>query len=318
MQQLQSVLYGTAFSYVDVTHLVKKLCAVHNAKDGHVFYYIPKTDPSRSALFGDPLYGISKHIKLGARIFEANDGLLLDNALTFVMVIKTPRDFWHLVGQHMTDSRRALGILHQHLIIEHGSLHEEYPEQEMVASFLPTHAQVLELGGNIGRNSLVIASIADQLLVLESDAQTASKLIHNRDLNHFSFPVESSALSDKRLIQKGWETKTSPDEKSDGVGWTPVRSITYKELRHKYSTFVPDTLVVDCEGALYQILKDGESILDNIKLIIIENDYLEASQKRFVDFVFQRHGFVLAYSHHGGLPTHPCNSCFYQVFVKNV
>ena len=67
--------------------------------------------------------------------------------------------------------------------------------------------KVLEIGGNIGRNSLIIASILKHdtnFVTLECDKNIATQLKENRDLNHFKFHIENSALSKRNLIQKGF------------------------------------------------------------------------------------------------------------------
>jgi FkbM family methyltransferase len=75
--------------------------------------------------------------------------------------------------------------------------------------YLTGNEKILEIGGNIGRNSLVIASIlnTNNFVSLECDVTISQQLTENRDLNKFSFHIESAALSNRKLIQKGWDTK---------------------------------------------------------------------------------------------------------------
>ena len=67
------------------------------------------------------------------------------------------------------------------------------------------HEKVLEIGGNIGRNTLVIASIlnSSNLVTLECNLESCNQLNENKNLNKFSFFIENSALSAKKLIQIG-------------------------------------------------------------------------------------------------------------------
>ena len=44
-----------------------------------------------------------------------------------------------------------------------------------------------------------------------------------------------------------------------------------------------NVLVVDCEGALYYILKDEPEFLNGFETIIIENDFLIITHKEFVN-----------------------------------
>ena len=71
-----------------------------------------------------------------------------------------------------------------------------------------------------------------------------------------------------------------------------------------------DTLVVDCEGALYYILKEEPEFLNGFKTIIIENDFIDITHKEFVDEEFKRYDFRNVYSIPGGFG--PCYNFFYQ------
>ncbi len=66
---------------------------------------------------------------------------------------------------------------------------EELPEQKMVVRYLSGSEKVLEIGSNIGRNSLIIASIIDNnnFLTLESDTTIFNQLNENKNINIFIF-----------------------------------------------------------------------------------------------------------------------------------
>ena len=208
-----------------------------------------------------------------------------------------------------------LQTIHSKLQINHGSLDDELPEQKMSVKYLTGNEKVLEIGGNIGRNSLVIASILknnSDFVSLECDVNIANQLIENRDLNHFNFHVENSALSKRKLIQKNWDTIPS-DTLEEGYTW--VNTITLDELKCKYKINF-DTLVLDCEGAFYYILMDMPEILDNVKLIIMENDYYEKSKKEFVDETLLKNNFYVAHQEAGGWG--PCYHNFFEVWKKYI
>jgi hypothetical protein len=101
-------------------------------------------------------------------------------------------------------------------------------------------------------------------------------------------------------------------------GFTSVNIISYAELQKKYNIKF-DTLAVDCEGALYYILLDMPEILENIKLIMMENDYYNELHKKYVDQVLYAHGFNVVYTEplvgHEGLFPHTQQD-FYQVWKK--
>jgi FkbM family methyltransferase len=217
----------------------------------------------------------------------------------------------------------ALAEIHSQLNLLYGSFLEEYPEQLMAVRFIPSNAHVLELGGNVGRNSCVIAKILDNsmnLVTLESSPSIAKQLVENRDWNGLAFFVEAAALSKVPLIQNAWITvpgSVCPK------GYFPVKTISFEELQKKYDIEF-DVLVADCEGALYQILKDDESLLQNIKLILVENDYHndpKGNQYKFTKEVFKRNGYKLIYSEPGApsavvLFPYTIN-LFYQVWAKD-
>ena len=183
----------------------------------------------------------------------------------------------------------------------------------MVVRYLTGNEKVLEIGGNIGRNSLVIASILENqknLVTLESHPDIAKALHENRDLNNSNFQIESSALSNRKLIQKGWDTVPS-DTLQDGWNW--INTVTFSELKNKYNIDF-DTLVLDCEGAFYYILQDMPEILNNINLIIMENDYCDISKKIYIDEILIKNNFNVDYTESGGWG--PCYNNFFEVWKK--
>ncbi len=171
----------------------------------------------------------------------------------------------------------------------------------------------MEIGGNIGRNSLVIASIVDNnnFVSLECDENIAEQLKENRDINGYTFHIEKSALSKRKLIQKGWDTKPSDDLEPD-YKW--INTINLDELNSKYN-IIFDTLVLDCEGAFYYILVDMPEILNNIQLIIMENDYYDISHKLYVDSVLEKYNFYNDYKEAGGWGC--CYNNFFEVWKKS-
>lgn len=209
---------------------------------------------------------------------------------------------------------KKLQRIHSDHSLLHGSFSDEYPEQVMAVMFITKNDHVLEIGGNIGRNSCVIASIlknSANLVVVESDPDTAAILLENRDLNGFVFQIEDSAISEVPLIQKDWNTIPS---NTMLPGYFSVKTITYGELKAKYNLQF-NVLVADCEGALYYILNDDESLLDDVETIIVENDYTDRDHYDTVRMKFQAHGFKLVYNKAGGWG--PCFNVFYQVWLKS-
>jgi FkbM family methyltransferase len=217
----------------------------------------------------------------------------------------------------MNNITLILNTLHNKLKLNHGSFSEEYPEQVMAAMYIKPDDIVLELGGNIGRNSCIIASLlkdSKNLTVFESDPRTAILLNENRVLNNLNFNIEDCAISKSELYQSHWDTKPvdmlTDNEK---MSWQKIKTITWDEIKGKYN--VPfDTLVVDCEGALFYILKEEPDFLQHFKKIIIENDFHFLEHKTFVDKEFARYNFNRVYYKDGGFG--PCYNFFYEVWEK--
>jgi len=212
-----------------------------------------------------------------------------------------------------------LQTIHSRLRILRGSFRDELPEQRMSVRYLCGNEKVLELGSNIGRNSMVIASIlndSSNLVTLESDPKSIYILQQNKQINNMNFHIENAALSTRKLVQRGWETfpsETVPPRHQ------AVNIISFRELQTKYNMNF-DTLVADCEGALYYILLDMPEILEHVRLLIMENDYSNHLHKQYVDEVLHAHNFSVVYAEalvgHEGVFPHTRNE-FFQVWKRN-
>ena len=289
------IYYGVTNNNMDVTDICK--AKIINNK-----LIIPSGDANRANIFTDPLVGIHKYI-----IIE-NNGIITEYDEYVQIKINTLTNEIETVND--TDINNKLSDIHSKLKINHGSLNDELPEQKMVVRYLTGNEKVLEIGGNIGRNTMVIASIVNDLVTLECDPTIANQLTENRDLNNFKFHIECAALSNRKLIQRGWDTIPS-DTLLDGYNW--VNTITLEAFKNKYNIAF-DTLVLDCEGAFYYILMDMPQILENINLIIMENDYHNIEHKQYIDDVLLQNNFKVDYSEQGGWG--PCYNNFFEVWKK--
>ena len=292
-----TIYYGIENNNIDVTHTTLTKCVKNN------ILRIPNNDHIRLSIFKiDPTPYVVKSIF----IHDKEHKLIgeYDHTENIEINLETNEIF--------CGGPKRLSELHNKLKLNFGSFTEEYPEQLMVSRYLKGGEKVLEIGGNIGRNSLVIASIVnnDNFVCLESDLNIANTLKHNRDINNFKFHIEPSALSKRKLIQKGWDTIAS-DVILDG--YAEINITSYDTLKDKYNINF-DTLVLDCEGAFYYILLDMPEILDNIKLIIMENDYYNHEHKVFIDEVLTKNNFYIDYVESGGWG--PCSHNFYEVWMR--
>lgn len=304
--------YGHGDFFTDITESINKRSRINK------YIVIPITDIARTFVHGDPFPGTLKKIKIvfeDQPVFIHHNQSCIINTITNEIKINDPRYFWNVIGKYLEIPESKLREMHRVMPFSFGTLQEEYPEQLMSIMYLDSESKVLEIGGNVGRNSCIIASILSDdknLVVLECCDEYANQLKQNKDQNNLNFSIEVSALSKVPLIQKEWNTQISDIEYP---GWKKVNTITYDEIEKKYN-IIFDTFVLDCEGAFYQILKDDPECLKNIKTIIIENDFQTIEHKIYVDEVLASYGFVSVYRNSGGWG--PCYSKFYEVFIRNM
>jgi FkbM family methyltransferase len=294
------ILYGIPTNNIDVT----SVCLSKLMHDGIIT--IPSGDANRAAYFTDPIFGtLKKIIIINNEITTTYDSIYTIKINLLNNTINT------IIDKDVINNK--LENIQNNLKIKYGSFNEELPEQKMAIRYLNGNENVLEIGGNVGRNSLIIASILknnNNFLTLESDINIAKQLTENRDLNNFNFHIECAALSNRKLIQRGWDTIPS-DTLIDGYNW--VNTISLDELNNKYN-IIFDTLILDCEGAFYYILMDMPKILNNINLIIMENDYLDISHKKYIDEILTKNNFHVDYVEEGGWG--PCFNNFFEVWKK--
>ena len=294
------IYYGIFTNSIDVT----SICMTRLNKNNIIT--IPAGDLNRDSCFTDPIFCVVK------KIIILNDNIVTEYDECLQVKINVLDNTITTVNESIVNNK--LTNIHSKLKINHGTFNDELPEQKMVTRYLTGTEKVLEIGGNIGRNSLIIASILQNgtnLVVLESDTNIANQLTENKILNNFNFHVESSALSNRKLIQQGWETKPSNTLQA-GYKW--VKTITLENLKTKYNIEF-DTLVLDCQGAFYYILMDIPELLNNINLIIMENNYHNIEHKNYIDKILTNNNFVVDYVESGGWG--PCYDNFFEVWKKN-
>lgn len=89
------------------------------------------------------------------------------------------------------------------LSILHGSFDEELVEQNLSVKYIKPDDHVLEIGGNMGRNALIISSILNNekhFVTMEPNFHFYEKLKENRDVNKKTFNIENSALSTTPIL----------------------------------------------------------------------------------------------------------------------
>ena len=306
------VEYGIDGKYLNVTNIALEFCVNNNILS------LPSGDHQRAMIFGDPLPNILKNISItidnNQVIYPDTESISIDvSKIKISEILSSISNDRSWYNRSLNNPIERLSLIHKNLIFLGGNIKDEYPEQVMVATYLNPDAKVLEIGSNIGRNTLTIATILynqNNLVTLECDQNTCKLLRQNMRVNHYDFHIEESALSYRKLIQKGWDTIPS---ETLLPGYTPVNCVTYQELESKYNIQF-DTLVADCEGALFYILTDYPDMLNNLKLIIMENDYHNITHKSYVDSVLLTKGFKRIFFQAGGWG--PCQPNFFEAWSK--
>ena len=297
--------YGKKNRYINVTNIILNNCLFENK------IKIPKNDLTRLKLFKkDPIKNVVKEVIFinnnKRYYFDAEKEAIID----LISIDNYDKELYNKEIEIKKNTNKYLEKLHSELQLVYGKFSLELPEQKLAITYIEKDDIVLELGGNCGRNSLIISSIlSDQsnLLVLECDEKSVAKLKKNREVNNLNFQIEPSALSEHNLVLIKWTTYISdtilPNSKK-------VNTIKYPELIEKYKLKF-NTLVIDCEGAFYFILKSYPVILKNIKKIIIENDFKNIKHKIYVLNFLKKNKFNLIHELRG-----KNTSDFYQVWMK--
>tara|TARA_Y100000996_G_C22536779_1_gene648559 strand:- start:212 stop:919 length:708 start_codon:yes stop_codon:yes gene_type:complete len=139
----------------------------------------------------------------------------------------------------------------------------ERPEQELIAKYLPKDCCVLEMGGESGTTSLIINKILKdptKHVLVEPSRGSIPKLQYVKNLYNTKFHIVHGFVGkNKESHIKLWP---------ECQYCTMVDLIDLEKLVNQKF----DVLVIDCEGAFYNILHDMPHILNDIKLIIIEMD----------------------------------------------
>jgi len=311
-------LYGALGTFIDVSPIILSKLIKSNV------VYLPKNDLTRASFFTDPIVNVVKVIKIikDNKEFDISHDTcaFIDMSTQEIYTEQIPDHIRYLYPQEYLEQsyeylKKTLQQFHQGIQLKYGSVYEELPEQYMALRYLTGNEKVLEIGANVGRNTIIIQSILHkknntQLVALECDPKSAAQLQENRDLNNMYFHIENSALSKRKLIQKGWDTIAS-NVLLDG--YVAVKTITWEELCMKYNIEF-DTLVLDCEGAFYHILQDMPEMLQHINMILMENDYHDITHKEYVDHVLTQNRFRCVYREAGGWG--PCSSRFFETWKK--
>lgn len=227
-----------------------------------------------------------------------------------------------------------IDLIHKNIInkydISGGSFDDEIIEQKFCIKYLNANNNILEIGANIGRVSIIISHILKKgngkLVSLETNKNIYDTLLQNKKNNKLNFITFNKALSKQPISQihfgNNWNSYPSNEIHNSKI-WKPIENkklinietILFEEIKTE-ANIIFDTLVIDCEGAFYFILKDFPEILNNIKLIIIENDCMEEYQNTFILDTLKNNNFNLVESKTLDIAWGSCKDHFWQVWKK--
>ena len=163
----------------------------------------------------------------------------------------------------------------------------ERPEQELIAKFLPSECCVLEMGGESGTTSLIIDNILkdpSKHVLVEPSLRSIGKLANLKNLYKTSFHVAHGFVGrDRSTHEKLWDEC----KKCQMFDLCELENIVNQKF---------DVLIIDCEGAFCNIVKEIPEILDSAKLIIIEMDGADSEIPWLRNILFSS-GFELVQSH---------------------
>lgn len=355
LMEVETIHYGTTSECaVDVFPLVKS----RMERDRQTLLFLPGSDEARLAFFQplqDPCPKQQKQLIVNHKVdFPAKELLFL------VWNDQENRFFFGKWNRH--DAKSHIVDIHRHLTLLHGdSMDDELPEQMIINSFLLAslssyrgdYLSVLELGGNVGRATLMTKRTLSTIfgvneprplltqVVMETFPSIAEKLRLNLHVNQMFHEVQvvEASLNDADkfgLIQTGWDIQSYDlNNRLDAFNFqnlkkqiadpnsrtyrSEVASISYSDLKQRYfvqNASPPMIWIVDCEGFFFSILQQYPECLSDMEMLIIENDFATIEQKKVVDQQLLQNQFLRIVSFPGGLSTHVCKQDFHEVWIR--
>lgn len=164
-------------------------------------------------------------------------------------------------------------------LFSHLPTSKEIPERLAVYDTLHKNDVVLEIGGNIGGVSAVIATILENpshLVVIEPSKSAVKQLIQLKTIIKKDFNILNGVLISKEQILNCSQPDNDDYCECKEVSTNENRTVlnkTFYEIQDMYD-LIFDTLVIDCEGCYENIFKDSieSGWLSQIRKIIIEWD----------------------------------------------
>lgn len=152
----------------------------------------------------------------------------------------------------------------------------ESPEHKLVRNHIPPNATVLEFGGRYGTTTCEIAAKlgnSGKLLVAEPDhrvwdAFERNVAVHKCNAHLLKGVVGSEGKELDTRINFGYATRTAHlraqgSQKAQATSFSMIEACLGLQF---------DTLLIDCEGCVEDILNENPGALDGIRTIVMETD----------------------------------------------
>jgi len=172
--------------------------------------------------------------------------------------------------------------------------------RDMVRTWLPANATVLEVGARYGSVSCVIAAMQQQsgkAVSVEPDFKVWDALDKNLktygcQVNVLKGVVGTTPVAIEELGTSGFGTRTQGAGSKVGTSSRTVPAHSLAQLETDFNMHF-DTLVVDCEGWFPTLLRENPKILEKMVLIIVEahTDRPEDSEEQAVADLQSKSGF---------------------------
>lgn len=190
----------------------------------------------------------------------------------------------------------------------------ETVEQLIAEKYIEKDSTVLELGARYGTVSAKInkaLSNKQNQVSVEPDSKVIEALTRNRDGNDCEFQIVYGMISNKKMSLSGnsYGLTSDPDESSN----IPIYSID--ELQRKFNVRF-DTLVADCEGCLFQLMKENPFLYTQLKMITFEQDYAHKGDYSEIIRKLKENGFSLIASFPEDTNTSLKENAFHTVWKR--
>jgi FkbM family methyltransferase len=156
-------------------------------------------------------------------------------------------------------------------------------------------ARILEIGARYGALSCAMNQLIDdktKQVAVEPDPEVWDALENNRKLSSSQFQVLRGAISSAPVALAGRHGSRG-EQNTFRISGAPDAAIpvyTYEKVKHIIG-FVPNTLVVDCEGAFVEIFRDFPDLLYDATRIFIDWDARMPRNNHVFRNFLMAHGF---------------------------